>query len=578
MKHNKKIIASVVAGVSTVTMTGCMTANVKKADTETRKINDHVLEKFDQNTTVSKESFYVKESDGFYAAGDSYRLNEKSKLPRFFNDRIIISQPELMSLTDISNLVAKEFKVDTSFSEDALAYLLDLADSSESLGSSGSSSGGGASDAADFGMMAPDMGIVEATAPGGDLIDGSSLDLVPLMALPDIDGEEATINTSASIFKFKIEHTGSLKELLNSLSAKTGLFWKWNSDHIEFYRTDTKTFILNDLPGQIKFTASSGAAAKSSGAGGASSATQANSKHGIELTSSADSNWNSMKATIEAMLTDLGSVNFAEQTGTITVTDTPTVLDKASAYIEDMNEIISQRILLKVEIFDVNYNDQDDSGLDLEALYSGSSKLGFQFASGLLTDGQMEFGVIDPINNWAGSTALVRALKANYKTSLVNTSMSYTTNGIPVPVQILNAQSYLAQMTTETDSEGNESTEFEVEVLNKGINMSMLPKRMDNGDILLHLSADIMSLNNMRTVTTSSGSLELPDTDQKNFMQRIAVKPGETLLLAGFDRTTNEAKTDSIFGKDLWGIGGTQKGGVQRTKTLILVTPYTMSR
>lgn len=578
--NNKKLLAKgVLASTGAAMLTGCVTPSVKEAQVSSRKVDDAITKEYAMHTEVSDKNFFIKEDEGFYSHGKVFRLNEKERLPRFFQENIIISDAELMSLSDISDVVSSEFNIDTTFSEDALAYILMLQENGTTSSSDSSDDMGMAM--SDSTMNAPQDPLANMTAPGGQSFDGSMLDLIPLQSIPSIDDEESTVNTAASVFKFKINHNGTLKRLLDSLSSKTGLFWKWENNKIEFFRTQTQTYILNDLPGTVKFTASTGSAAQAQGGTGSGSST-ANSKHGIELTSSAQSNWVSMEESITAMLTDMGTVTYSEQTGTITVTDTPTVTERVSDYVEDMNEIISQRILVKVDVYDITYNDTDDVGMNLEALYSGSTKYGFNLAANLFTDGtqpSLELGIIDPLNNWAGSTALVNALKQNFETSLVNSSTSYTTNGIPVPIQILNAYSYLKELTVETDENGAESVTATADVINKGINMSLLPKRMDNGDILLHLSADLTTLNDLRVVELgTSGRMELPDTDQKNFMQRIAVKPGETLLLAGFDRATNESKTNSLFGSELWGIGGSKQGGTKKTKTVILVTPYTMSR
>jgi type IVB pilus formation R64 PilN family outer membrane protein len=568
-RKNKTLLKTgVVATLSVSAISGCVTPNVNQAQENNVDVSQLIESSLTKNKEISIKNHFVEEQDSYYFHGKSYKLTNKDRLPRIFKEKILISQPELISLSDLTDLISQEYDVNTTLTDDAVKYIIYMTDQLKEIGQTDDSEGV-PQELTPFG----DSTMISGTGVDG----GTELVLMAEQAMPTMDFDETSISSAASFFKFQISHSGSLTDLLDKVSSKAGLFWKWEDNQIKLFRTETKTLVLNDLPGAIKFTASTGSFAKTT-ADGESSSSSANSSHGIELTSSAKSNWEAMEISITDMLTDLGGISYSEQTGTITVTDTPVVLDKVGKYVDEMNEIISQRILLKVDILDINFTDEDDVGLDITALFSGSSKMGFDFASSFLAPGAaIQMGLIEPDSSWTGSTAMINALKENYELSVVSSTMSYTTNGVPVPVQILEAETYIANISVEEDAEGNSSTTLTPAVLNKGINMSMLPKRMSNGDILLHLSADLLSLNKMVEVTSGDTTLQLPNTEQKNFMQRVAITPGETIMLAGFERTYNDSRVDSVFGESLWGLGGKKSGGIKKTKTIILVTPYTMS-
>jgi type IVB pilus formation R64 PilN family outer membrane protein len=569
-RKNKTLLKTgVVATLSVSALSGCVTPNVNQAQENNVDVSKLIESSLTKNKEISTKNHFIEEQDSYYFHGKSYKLTNKDRLPRVFKEKIVISQPELISLSELTDLISQEYDVNTTLTDDAVKYIMYMTEQLKSIAQT------------DDAMDAPtELGSSfgdSTLASVDDLDGGAELVLMAEQTMPTMDIDESSISSAASFFKFQITHSGSLTDLLDKVSSKAGLFWKWEDNQIKLFRTETKTLVLNDLPGAIKFTASTGSFAKTT-AEGESSSSSANSSHGIELTSSAKSNWEAMEVSITDMLTELGGISYSEQTGTITVTDTPVVLDKVSKYVDEMNEIISQRILLKVDILDINYTDEDNVGLDINALFNGSSKVGFDFASSFLGDAAaIQMGLIEPDANWNGSTAMINALKENYELSVVSSTMSYTTNGVPVPVQILEAETYIANISVEEDAEGNSSTTLTPAVLNKGINMSMLPKRMSNGDILLHLSADLLSLNSMVEVTSGDTTLQLPNTEQKNFMQRVAITPGETIMLAGFERTYNDSRVDSVFGESLWGLGGQKSGGIKKTKTIILVTPYTMS-
>jgi type IVB pilus formation R64 PilN family outer membrane protein len=570
--NNKKLLKKfVVATFLAATLSGCVTPNVNQAQKSNIGVSTIIESSLSKNKEISNKNHFIEEKNGYYFHGKSFKLNDKDRLPRIFKEKIVISKPELISLSDLSNLISEEYDVNTKLTDDAISYIYFITDQLHDIKPKNKDASEGST-----------QNFSDSTFPSSNSMNSSEpplpeLVLMDEMEMPGGDDSMSSVSSAASFFTFNIAHNGSLTSLLDKVSSKAGLFWKWEDNQIVLFRTETKTMILNDLPGAIKFTASTGSYAKSSG-GGDSSSTSANSSHGIELTSSAKSNWDAMEFSISSMMTELGKVSYSEQTGTITVTDTPIVMSKVSKYVDEMNEIISQRILLKVDILDINYTDEDSAGIDINALFDGSSKFGFEYASNLIGGTSIfDVGMIDPDTNWTGSTAMIQALKKNYELSVVSSTMSYTTNGVPVPVQILEAETYIANVVVEEDEDGNSTSTLTPAVLNKGINMSMLPKRMSNGDILLHMSADLLSLNSMVEVTSGTTTIQLPNTEQKNFMQRVAITPGETIMLAGFERTYNDSRVDSIFGKSLWGVGGKKSGGTKKTKTIILVTPYTMS-
>jgi len=574
MESNKKRLlkTAVVTTLLAATLSGCVTPNVKEAEVNNVVINTKIDESLTKNKEVSNKNYFIEEKNDYYFHGKSYNLTNKDRLPRVFKEKIVISELDLMSLSQLSDLISREYDINVKFTDDAIHYIFFMTSELDSSRAEGASDALEPVDLKGF-TDSTDISNTTDFSESGSAVN--PLVLIAEKAMPTAGGESG-LSSAASFFKFNITHNGSLSALLDKVSSKAGLFWKWEDNQINFFRTETKTMVLNDLPGAIKFTASTGSYAKSTG-DNESSSTSANSSHGIELTSSAQSNWVAMEKSILSMLTDLGDISYSEQTGTITVTDTPIVLNKVGRYVDDMNEIISQKILLKVDILDINYSDEDEIGLDINAMFDGSSRFGFDFATSMLGGSRdMQLGIIDPATNWNGSTAFISALQKNYELSTVSSTMSYTTNGVPVPVQILEAETYIANVTVTEDSEGNSTTIVTPGVLNKGINMSMLPKRMSNGDILLHMSADLLSLNNMIEVTTGETTLQLPNTEQKNFMQRVSITPGETIMLAGFERSYNDSRVDSVLGESLWGLGGKKSGGVKKTKTIILVTPYTM--
>lgn len=75
-----------------------------------------------------------------------------------------------------------------------------------------------------------------------------------------------------------------------------------------------------------------------------------------------------------------------------------------------------------------------------------------------------------------------------------------------------------------------------------------------------------------------NGKIQTPNRSANKYNQNVDVKPGEPLMIAGFDRTENQASINSPFGRYTWALGGNQLGGKRKIMTMIVLTPYIMEQ
>lgn len=548
--YNKKQLSKAVSLVAlSVAATGCMN-NVKQAEDKIARDAVFADIQLKHGKAFSDKKSFIREHEGIFVGGDIFKLNERDSLPAMFKQEVIVSEETPISLAAFMSKISDQMGVRIMVASDALEYLQSNEIEEEEVSVA-----------------------VAVPIPGGGDSTGGIENLVP---------EEATLVGQSGI-KISMMYEGTLEGMLDVFSTKANLFWKWENKRVILYRTVTKTFILDTLSGKTKFESTVNSKSTSTGAsdgqiGTAGSSTNS-SNHVVTFKSDPDSPWEAVKESVEAMLTEGGKVAFGEQTGTVTVTDTPSSVERVSEYIKQINKILSQRIAVKTEIFDIVIDDNDNFGTDLEALFSGSNNLNFKFNSGFKNSGTFEFGIISPTSKWTGSQAFINALQEKVRTSEIMTNQVFTTNGVPVPVQIVNTEGYIAS-TTVTSTDTGTATELQAGTISTGLNMALVPKVLSNGDIMLHMSLDISRLNEMRSVSSPDGSavIELPNTSAKTFSQRIAVRSGETIMISGFEQTRDDSVSKNILGEDLWFMGGNKKGGSRRTKTIILITPISVAR
>ena len=81
---------------------------------------------------------------------------------------------------------------------------------------------------------------------------------------------------------------------------------------------------------------------------------------------------------------------------------------------------------------------------------------------------------------------------------------------------------------------------------------------------------------NLRSIDVfESGGFKVqqPVTDIRNIVERVNVRSGELVVLAGYNQSLNRIDTNSPFGKSAWWLGGSKKTSKQKTMMVIVIEP-----
>lgn len=390
--------------------------------------------------------------------------------------------------------------------------------------------------------------------------------------------------------QFRITYSsGSFKGLLDTASARMGVHWRYVDGVIQFYFTDSRTFQVNAIPGDSSFTAtvSSGAtsapAAGGGGAGGAGGAgaggVTANNTQNTAVTSQL-AVYASIEKAITAMLSPNGKVVASPATGTITVVDTPDRLDRIADFIDAENKALSRQVVINVTVLAVTVSDADEYGINWDLVYNNlrerygvkntvaSSPNSVGFSAGILSTATSRF---------AGTSLVIKALSEQGKVRRHTTASVVTLNNQPVPVQVAKQTSYLRSSQTTTTALVGSTTTLTPGTVTSGFNMSILPHVLANGTVMLQFSTDISSLRGIRTVASSGAAIETPEMDTRNFLQRVAMKSNETLVISGFEQTDDNLDEQGVGSVKNFLFGGGFKAKSSREVIVILITPTTMS-
>lgn len=545
----KQVIKLGLVVLSAILTFGCA-YNSEIAREEVKTQTKVAEEKYKQGGTFTRKVTAVSHHEDIWVGGKSFKLSDNDVLPAFFHNAITFSQLDPISFQEMIYLIGRENKLRMVLANDGLAFLLSEQNSTQKE---------------------------SAQQSGGANFDPAILNFVG-----------ASPEKGASL---SVQYQGSLLGLLDLISSRANLFWKWERNKIVFFRHETKTLVVDSLTGKSEFSAEVSNATEGGGSG--------LSKQSTKLTSSPESSWSSILKSVQAMTSKDGRVAVAEQVGTITVTDTPRVVERISDYVEQVNKVMAKRIAVRTEVYEIAVENNDDLGIDADVFFnhSSSSYLAALFDSvgngvssvlnaGGIPDnangGNVGLQVLSPTSDVTGSAAFIKAMKQYGNISLVTSSTQFTTNGMPVPVQVLDEISYLAKISSTSDGAdsagtGSLRTELEPGVVTQGFSMTLQPKVLSSGDIMLQMAADLSTINAIEEFSSGDVSIQLPNRSTKNFLQRVAMRPGQTLMISGFERTENRSNSSSLTSEDSWWFGGSKKGGTKRVTTVILLTPYVMS-
>lgn len=405
----------------------------------------------------------------------------------------------------------------------------------------------------------------------------------PAMGVPGIPNQgvgnmQGMLGLNASNASLLIVYNGQLSGLLDLISARYNVSWEWDGEGVRFYKVKSKTFRIVALPGNtsLKSTIGSqsstgGSSSSSSSGGGGSSSLEA----GTEFTGM--SVWTGIEEGVKTMLTTDGKLTVTPATGTITVSDTPLVLERVGKYIDEQNASLSKQVVINVKVLSVDLSDSDEYGINWNAVYSNLNRsLGFSLSNAIAPSAGATNMTLKVLSGsmWDGTTAMIDALSKQGKVSQLTSASMVTLNNQPAPMQVGRQTSYLAssQTTIGTAGSGNTTT-LQPGTIMTGFSMNMIPHILDSNKLMLQYSGDISSLIKIETATSGGSSIQTPEIDTRNFLQRVIMNGGETLVVTGFEQFNLTGNTQGVGDAENVALGGGVKTKKGKSVIVVLIQP-----
>ncbi len=405
---------------------------------------------------------------------------------------------------------------------------------------------------------------------------------------------DSQVDSSKLNQTLNVAYTGKLSGLLSQVATDLDLLWYYDKSAIVFYETETKTFTLYALGTEISYQ----------------TAVETDGGNQVSLESTLKE-WDEVENSIAGIIGKTANADFtvSRSLGTITVTAPPSVLARVGDYIERQNKRLSQLVTIDVKVLQVSISNDSAFGLNLAAAINSASGLnivanpknnlatteassmniavlsntvsaltgathleGTSEVAGAYTQDQIRNG---SLAGAAGSTALIEALAKQGKVSLVTNVGVTTRNNRVAPVNNTRTTGYIKRFESRNFTTVESST-VDQDDLETGFSMQLLPNVLENGKILLLFRMSVRELLKMSTQTIGEVTLQLPEVEERSFMQEIIMESGQMLVVSGFEKQTNNDKRYGLGDPDFMALSGSRESSSQRDVLVVILTPQVL--
>lgn len=369
-----------------------------------------------------------------------------------------------------------------------------------------------------------------------------------------------------------------LADLLDALAARFSVHWRYVRNALEFYRTETRVFDVRALSLASAVDVRLGRSGSDGGEGFESTSSttlSAKEHHALAV----------LRASIVPFLTRSGLIADAVNgASSIIVTDTPEALERVALYLERENKAMTRRVRLVFEEITVIVKQSAAGGLDWNALYAAAGSSARYAAPAAAALGASTLEATLGRGALQGSQAVISALSAMGAIVRHNKVPVLTLNRRPVTHAIRTTFSYIDRVQSTavpgTTAAGANGSLPAVSITQKeetvGSFLTLVPDIQPDGQILLSVAYDNAVAQPLKTITFGERGNQVQvqqiTIDGNGTVQQIELRPGQPVILSGFDRSTDQHSGQRLAPGMPLITGGQDSAEQERETTLMLVT------
>ena len=574
MIKNKKLLKNVsFIALTAMTVTGCAGGATQNAGVQLDRANQRASEAMVQSRTQGSDvqTGPTRMRSGVFLAGAVTESSTKENLPNGWankNVKFVSARP--MTFREVADMITDQ----TGISIVARADIASEANAAAPARATGSAD-----------ITAPKV------AQGPQPIGFNAQEAIA--AANEVNAASAGAPAvRATAGTMVVNYDGKLKNFLDRVADSFNYTWTYENGSIQFSRTKVVTFDIPALPMVIKlaFSLDSGLSSSASGDG----ASQTGGSNQKADTNAAFDIWNDINKTLNNIVGTSGTVNISGSTGTITINAPAVTIRQARDYIKRINAELSRQVVLAVNVYSVQLRQSDNYNFDLNAAFSdgkfafnaGNSGLvntaaGLSNAATGVTSGA-GYAILSEASKWKGTNGIIQALSSQGDVSTITSANLTTLNGIPAPFQVINTRGYVAEVSTTTNGNSdNTQTTLTPGSVTTGFNLYVVPRVDRSGRVMLQYGINISELvgatGGFDEFSSGGQTVQLPNINARNFVQEAAVPINGTLVITGFEQKTAKTNSSGTGKAKLPLLGGGRNAEAGREMVVITVSPRVIS-
>lgn len=238
------------------------------------------------------------------------------------------------------------------------------------------------------------------------------------------------------------------------------------------------------------------------------------------------------KNNLESFIEDdkLSKLIFNVDSGQVIVKTTNQNMKEIEKIVNEYNKKYTTQIQITVDIYEFVLNKKYTFGTDVK--YNGA-------AGSTVATSFLENNILNAITNVAGGKDI--NVLVDSRNNFIRYSKSYTytkdlTNNIPDTINVGNNKKYIASSSTTTTSNTSttSSTDQQIENLNEGVSITLMPRVVGN-KIIIKNEVKINSTNELVANTDKEGdTIYMPDQDVKTFPGHVVLTSGNRRVIGSY--------------------------------------------
>lgn len=397
--------------------------------------------------------------------------------------------------------------------------------------------------------------------------------------LPRFSTSSAQMPSAITSEGFVSHGAKPLPDILDIVSRRLNVLWRYQDRALEFYRTETQVFDVRALTLSAHADARLGRTANSKSGGFDNSSR-------TSLVAAEQHVLVSIKERLEPFLTRAAII--AAQPGastSIVITDTPEALAEIARYLERENRILTRRVRLIFEEITLVTHDDAEFGLDWDTVWEQgkiAASLSSSLAGASVVGASAKLGMMP--SALSRSQVVINALSKYGTVSRHVTIPVVTLNRRPVTHAVRTTFSYIDQVkSTQSNQSGQHvsgggvgSVSISQKEETVGAFLTLVPDAQENGQVLLSIAYDNTVAQPLKSIVVGDPGSRLQiqqiTIDGHGTVQQVALKTGQPMLISGFDSKQDESERSRLSPDAPLIFGGTNRAKQARSATLVMVT------